>query len=396
MSAGCERLVQPELRHACGLAALDQLTPEWDRLCERMGGKAQPFWRPDWVRAHVTAFERADRLHLWTVYRGDQLEAVLPLLRERVWFRGLPSRRLRTPSGAFSPRFDLPLVPGAAGEAVVSALAAGLRQAGGWEVLELRDVPAGGSAERLVAELGRRGHPCGGWHSLDSPFLAIEPSLGAAVSDRGQLPPAMAQTSKKFRAQLALGRRQLEADGEPLQLIRLSWQTPTELAQHLERFYKLEHQGWKGSNGSSILARPGARVFMDQVAAGAAARGTLVLHRLELGTRTVALGFGLLEGDCFYILKWAYDEAYARSGPGHLLIEAMLADLSASTPPLRRFDFLGENEPYKLKWTKDTVSHQFLFAFAASLQGSALHQLKFVWTPRLRRWLGREQAGGRP
>ena len=361
-----------------GLGGLERLRPEWEALCAERGGAAL-LLQPAWVRAHVEALEEPSGLELHTMRRDGQLRAVLPLLRERVWFCGVPAVRLRAAAGVYSVRFDLLAARGEEGQAAADALAVSISDRRGWDVLELRDVPAGGVAEHLIAALAARGHATGRWLALQSPYVEMAAGEG--------LPAGFGSTSKKFRNQLAQGRRGIQAEFGPIHLERLDWRNGEELAAHLDRFYAFEHAGWKGRNGSSILARAGARDFYDRAAAAMAARGKLALHRLRAGDHLLAMGYGLQDSEAFYVLKWSYDEAFAKHGPGHLLIESMLLELGGVQPPLARFDITGGDEPYKQKWTKARLDHSYLFAFRRGPRGALLRSLKFTWTPRVKKML---------
>ncbi|MGH8506877.1 MAG: hypothetical protein ACRETM_13095, partial [Stenotrophobium sp.] len=126
-----------------GMAAFDALAPEWLQLWKEPGEAATPFVHPLWVRAHVAAMEDARNLLLITARSGGALRAVLPLIRERGWYYGLPVRRLRSAAGVFGVRFDLCAAPGEAGRAAAAAMGHYLCQQRGWDVIELRDAPAG-------------------------------------------------------------------------------------------------------------------------------------------------------------------------------------------------------------------------------------------------------------
>src|SRR3954470_8739643 len=87
-----------------GVEILDELAPAWRELCAE-GPCDEPFYRPEWVRAHVVAFEPGERLVLATAWAGARLRAVLPLMSVRGTFAGLPVRMLRAAAGDHACRF---------------------------------------------------------------------------------------------------------------------------------------------------------------------------------------------------------------------------------------------------------------------------------------------------
>ena len=55
---------------------------------------------------------------------------------------------------------------------------------------------------------------------------------------------------------------------------------------------------------------------------------------------------------------------------------------------LTKYDFLGENAPWKSSWTETSRSNYWLFLFSRSFKGRCLHFLKFRAIPRLKSLMG--------
>lgn len=383
-----------QVGEARGLAALDALAPEWLDLC-RASPNDEPYFHPGWIRAQVCAFESPHRLILFTVRQARELTAVLPLIAERAWFRGLPARRLRSASHTnYSVRFDLVAAAGAAGAQATAALARHFLARRGWDVIELADVPEGGAAHAWMEQLQSQGCATGRWEALQAPY--IEPSPTPVLGPDGKpLAAGMEATRADFRAELRRTRRQLEATAaQPtaqLRLVEAAVSTRPELHNALQEFYQLESAGWKGAQGSAILSQPRSREFFDRAAEAMCDEGLLVVHRLELEGRTMAMSYSLRHTDCYQVVKWCYDEKFSRFGPGHLLIEAIVAQSfrAASGPPLRRIAINGPDAAYKRKWTQSRLRQEYLYAFAPGLRGAMLHGLKFRLVP----WFHRVQSG---
>lgn len=363
------------VRESRGWADWDSLASAWRDLWEQSDPPLPLMLHPDWVRAYADAWERPQGLRWFTVWRGSELTAVLPLVEERCWFRGLRVRRLRGTAGAHSLRFDLVAAGGELGQAAAQQLAMYLLQRGGWDVLQLPDVAAGGAGERLLAALQAQDCPTGVWLSAESPYLdlAADP---------------LARTRPAFRTELRRTRRRLEEQGARLRLVDDST-LPADLPAALHDFYRIEASGWKGKERSAILSQPRSRHFYDQVAAAMAARNRLALYRLEWKGQLLAACFALRARGRFEVIKWAYDESFAAFGPGHLLIEELLRDCRSASLPLRWFSINGPDAAYKRKWTRTTLPLSYLFAFAPGRKGTWLHRAKFVWTPGLQSLAGR-------
>ncbi|HEY7837270.1 MAG TPA: GNAT family N-acetyltransferase [Terriglobales bacterium] len=358
-----------------GLEGLEEIAPEWERLCEATA--APPLLGPAWIRAHVSAYERSDRLVLLTARHAGGLAAVLPLVRGRATLRGLPVRMLRGAGNRNTLRFDLTAVAGPAGEAVLDALWQQVAAWQDWDCLQLPETPAGGPAAQWVEIATAAGYRVGRWASKSVPYIAI-----------GEGETGMEQTSRDFRAHLRWARRRLEA----LAPLRLETEKRPQPAA-LESFYQFEAAGWKGhaADGQALLRKgPEARRFFHELAEGAAAADQFVVHRLCLGEQVIASSLGLEDAHAYYLVKTSYDEQYARYSPGHLLTEALVH--AAAGAGRRRFDFCGEAFAYEGRWTRERLPHAFLFVFPPTTRGRLLYSAKFGgldrWMRRCREWRG--------
>lgn len=351
-----------------GPEVIGRIEPAWEALWGASPG-GEPFFRPGWVRAHLEAFEPGAKVRLVAAREGERLVGLLPLVEETARWRGLPFRRLRSASGVHSCRFDLLLHEGeeeAAAEAIWDHLA-GLE---GWHVIEVRDVPFGGEAERLLGFAEAAGHLTGTWESMRTPTIPL-PKEGGMEAFLEELPG-------KFRANLRRRRRRLAERGA-LEVRRVDAADPVAL----ERFYALEASGWKGAKGTAIAAEGATRAFYDRAAAWAAAEGMLRLYALELDGQPVAAHWGLQGGGRYFLPKAAYDEAHGASSPGQLLVEDVLRDCIEQG--LEEFDFLGPAMTWKLDWTEVVRPHRWCFIHRPSAMGRAL----FVAKLRLGPWLAR-------
>lgn len=349
-------------RGAAAVAAIEALAAAWGELCDR--GGLSPFLRPEWVRAHVGAFEDPAAFLLLTVWREQALCGVLPLVADRVFMRGLRVRRLRAAANHHTLYFDLVCAGPAGAKAVAEALWRFLARWPGWTCLELRDVPADGHAQSLLAVAAAAGERV---HRWPSPIQTSRLSL--ALDSGGE--PGFQHTARKFRAELRRTRRRLEEQG-PVRFDTL----PSASAADLDAFFALEAGGWKGrATGNAILRKPApVLAFYRELAASAAREGRFTLHRLRCGERTVAMSYSLHGPSSCFPFRWCYDEDFAAYGPGHLLIQEIILD------SVRRgettFGLVGESYEYERKWMPPGRQHQFLYLFAPGLPGRLLHALK--------------------
>lgn len=359
-----------------GIEIVDELAEEWRHLC-REGPCDQPFFRPEWIGAYVRAFAAKAELVIVTARIDGRLKAVLPLVEETVLFCGLPVRRLRGAANWHSGRFDVVKGVGAEGEMAVRAVWSSLKGLGGWDLIELPFVPQGGAAEELLGAAQEDGFAVGHWETMRCLYL---PLSGLREAED----PWLSRSSANFRRNMRHWLRNSAAEGA-LHLQRI--EQPD--SRDLERFYTLEHNGWKGRQGSAIASRPSTRSFYDRVTRDAGQFEYLSLHFLELGQKTLAAVLGLTYGGKYFGLKMAYNERYAKLGPGHLLINALLRDCVQRQ--FTEFDFMGEYSPDKAKWTSLVRPHAFLYVFRKNIYGRMLHTVKFSIVPSLKRVLRRNR-----
>jgi CelD/BcsL family acetyltransferase involved in cellulose biosynthesis len=155
-----------------------------------------------------------------------------------------------------------------------------------------------------------------------------------------------------------------------------------DLERALTEGFRLEAAAWKAAAGTAILSHDETETFYRILARRTAARGWLRLHFLRVGGRRVAFLYSLLHEGTLYALKGGYAPEHARSSPGVVLFSLILKD--AFERGLRRIDFLGEEERWKLDWTRCTREHHWLYVFRPSSRTRLVHMLKFGLAPRAR------------
>lgn len=356
-----------------GVELIDRLADQWRALCQE-GPSDQPFYRPEWIGSYVRAFACEAELLLITARVNGQLKAVLPLVKRWTYFSGLPARMLRSASNTHSCRFDLIRGAGQEGDAATLAVWSYLRESRDWDVLELRDVPEGGSAEALVRAAERDGFPTGQFLSLHSPFI----TLAGRSGDEWWLQ----QTDAKFRGNLRRRMHKLAAGGA-LTLRRIETADP----EALQSFYDLELRGWKGKEGSAITNDLNTLRFYDLAASAAARFGYFSLYLLEWNGSLLAAHYGLTYGGVYYVPKLTYGEQFQQFAPGHVMIHEVVGDCVRGG--LREFDFLGGSASWKKEWTRESRTLSYWYIFRPGPLGRALHAAKFKLKPALKAVLGK-------
>ncbi len=358
--------------HRGGVEVIDNLADEWRNLCAETADD-QPFYRPEWIRAHCRAFLFDPTLLLLTARINGKLCLVLPLVEERTCFAGVPVRKLRSPVNAHGGRFDGVRSSSPESDAAVTAAWNFLNGSNSWEVLEFPYAPEQGTITRLIAEARASGCRTARVTERPSPYIPVPTNLELLK----QMPP-----NTKLRSQLRQSRHRLSKRGA-LRLLRIA----TADRDVLDRFYALEASGWKGQQRSAILSNPKTRQFYDEIAESAARFGYFSLYMLELNDQLLAGHFALTPASSCYSPKVAYNETFKQFAPGHLIMAEILHDCAMRG--IQRLDITGSNEDWKMKWTNQTraVSHYFVFKGA---MGSLAHAVRFRLRPAVARQLHRK------
>jgi CelD/BcsL family acetyltransferase involved in cellulose biosynthesis len=313
------------------------LRSEWDRLADRTG--AGPFLRPGWIEAWWSAFG-AGRLEVLREEREGRVRALLPI-RHR---HGIVS----SPSNSHSPDFGLLREDRAAGMALLDEMFA-RRPAH----VSLGFVSAlGPSLEELTGAA-----ETAGYRSLQrtlerSPFVTVD----------GDWEEYERSLDRNLRKDLRRCRRRLEELGRVM--LEVDYDTA-----HLDEALAVEGLGWKRAAGTAIVSAPHTARFYTEVAQWAEASGRLRLIFLRVDGRPIAFHLALEDDLTYFPLKGGFDPAFRAQSPGRLLIHATLE--RAFEVGLRRYEFLGTSDAYKLRWATETYDRVLFQAFPPSPVGRA-------------------------
>lgn len=92
-----------------------------------------------------------------------------------------------------------------------------------------------------------------------------------------------------------------------------------DLAPWCDAFLALEASGWKGAEGTALANAPADEAFFRAACAHAFAGGRLMMLRLDLDGRPIAMLANFRHGDGAFSFKIAIDETLGRFSPGTLI-----------------------------------------------------------------------------
>lgn len=314
-------------------ATFDSLAPQWDGLAERVGN---PFLTAAWLGAWWDAFAPDDGMAL-------AMQADDGSLLAGACFRA-GGKGLQAMSNAHTNDWGAVAIDADAAKLYWSQVAARSGRRLVLERLPLAPDLAGSARESIesagfgvVAEAGEA-----------SPWMDLPGSLEELLAGR----------SRNLRSQVGRRKRALEKQG------KLEFRTIRDedgLDGVLGELLRLEGAGWKGDAGTAILADRATEALYRGFATVAARKGILRVYVLELDGRLIAGDYGCVYGGCGYLIKTAFDEEMGRYAPGLVLrAEVLRASIDEG---LKRYDFLGGPDAYKLRWTEDLRERVTLRAF---------------------------------
>ena len=334
-------------------AALDAVAGEWARLA----GDAPPWERPAWFRSWWECFGSGG-LAVHTLWDGGELAAVIPLARE--------GRRLGAVSNTHSPAFR-PISRDA--DALARAATSVMRAA---PCVHLHELPEGEDAAALQRAARQEGRLVLAEHQYDAPVTDTTGEFAA------------------YRERMRRGWTEIERRGRKLRREHAVELTAIsgEANAGLEEGLRLEAAGWKGREGTAILASPSTAAFYRTVAAAAELDGTLRCSALRVDGRLAGFDLAMVADGRYLLLKTAYDETMRSLSPGLVLRRAVVE--RCFELGLHAHEFLGQDAAWKRLFATGARPHMTLRAYAARPAPAAAYAYRRVLRPPLarlkRRW----------
>jgi CelD/BcsL family acetyltransferase involved in cellulose biosynthesis len=348
---------------------LRRLQGEWNGLLAQTQID-HPFLSHAWITSWWQCFGAGKALYILLVWEGDRLVGIAPLMRCEKRMYGMRVRCLQTLYNPHTPRFDFIVAPHEAG-IVYRGIWRHLRESAGWDMLELCQLRADSRTLAELTQLAREdGCTADVWHGEQSPYVPFDGTWDAYF----------ARLTGNQRNKMRRMTKHLLQQGE----LRLEAITaPESVESALNDGLRIEAAAWKAQNGTAIGSMPEVESFYRIFARRAAALGALRLLFLTVGGVRIAFAYGLFYHNKLYVLKTGYDPEYSAYSPYHVLCYLVFQDGFAQG--LAEYEFLGNNESWKLCWTSLTRQHDWLYIFAPRRRARLLQRIKFRWIPRLRR-----------
>ena len=335
-----------------GKEGLGQLEEDWRNLCHRLPNP-QFFHHFDWYSSYVDALlEAGTTLYFVALYEAGELQAVFPLQKRRQRAFGMERHILELPHYFRLRLWDFIVAPAAAHAGTFRALRDFLARTPElrWHVLRLREVMEAGAADRLI-------------RSERVPLLIAEPAGYSSVMPFLAYDETRGRLSKKSRENLKSAQNRAKRVGARFLCVR----DPEGLRTLYRELVRIEGSGWKGAAGTAMRCIPGLMRFFDHVVTRMGAQGYCEINALEVDGKIVSAQLGTVTGNVYCGQKIAYDKAYARLSPGHLLVDDIMRRY-AGHRDVRLLNLITDGA-WQKDWRPDRVAVFDYYVYRPSLQG---------------------------
>lgn len=141
------------------------------------------------------------------------------------------------------------------------------------------------------------------------------------------------------------------------------------IGRWLDEAFAVEAKSWKGLSGTAMSCDPfranHTRVYSHQ----ACLSGSLRMFFLRINDQAAAMQIAIEAKGGLWLLKIGYDASFANCSPGQLLLRESIA--YAAKAGLRRFEFLGQSEPWIKLWTESEHRCVAIRVYPRSIAGTS-------------------------
>ena len=157
--------------------------------------------------------------------------------------------------------------------------------------------------------------------------------------------------------------------------------------EFIERLFELKRRKYRQTNTADFLGVPGVADFYRQIASSQQLGKIGHLSALLIDHTVVSAHLGFVGRGRFHYIFPAYDAAYARYRPGHLLLNYLVNQ--ATHQGFEAFDLGVGDEAYKISWATERIAlydHERAITTAGQLYLQMRRVRRFVKSGGVRTW----------
>ncbi|HEX3993846.1 MAG TPA: GNAT family N-acetyltransferase [Acetobacteraceae bacterium] len=160
--------------------------------------------------------------------------------------------------------------------------------------------------------------------------------------------------------------------------------------EFIKKLFDLKRQKYQETDTADFLDVPGVADFYRQIASPQQLGKIGHLSALVVDNVPVSAHLGFIGRDRFYYIMPAYDAAYARHRPGHLLLNYLVDQTTKQG--FETLDLGVGDEAYKISWATGRVAlydHQYAMTAAGHVYLQMRRIRRFVKSGGIRTWFRR-------
>ncbi|HXN17182.1 MAG TPA: GNAT family N-acetyltransferase [Candidatus Binatus sp.] len=291
----------------------------------------------EWIESWWKNYGSNRPLFVLSAWDGDSLEGLAPFYADNVSRWGSQCRLLRLigDGSRDSDYLDCIAKSGRENEVVLAFAQFLESRRNDWDGLEFHGTPESSPCLRALLNYATEKS----WRFSSEPIPCVTLPLPHDWNDYLKL------LKPRFRTKLRSTLSHLE---EKIGALPSRCQDVSDVEQWLPVLFDLHTRRWQTQNKPGVFRDLAKQNFYRDVSQAALSRGWLAFHRLDWGNRPLAMQFGFVYGNRFFLLQEGYDPEFEVVRPGMALrgwlmrhwIEAGIAE----------YDFLAGTAPYKLDW----------------------------------------------
>ncbi len=313
-----------------------QLAGHWNALLAASASDTI-FLTWEWVEAWWKNYGAGRRLFVLAAWNGDELVGIAPFYVDRVtrWGTDWNCLKLVGDGSGDSGYLDCIVRRGSESEVITTWVDYLERYRKEWDVLEFHgtrwDGPCLAALEARARENSWRLHsaptPCGTLplpQRWDDYLRVLKP---------------------RFRTNLRACLTFLE---QQIRLVPAECREPAQLEDWLPILFDLHTRCCPRKGQSGVCRNPAKQGFYQDVSRAGLKRGWLAFHRLDWATRPLAMQYGFLYRNRFYLLKEGYDPAFESLRPDVILRGQLIRRWIEAG--VEEYDFPPGVAPDKMDW----------------------------------------------
>ncbi len=348
--------------------AFSRLEKGWETLCDELANNVTVFASHSWYQSWWKCYSADAKLHLFTMWQGEKLVGIAPLLWKKSSFHRLPVRMFGFIQNNQSLHNDFIVMPEFRTFFLHRLIQSFFEQSSQWDVIYFRNISLNTDNYKSLVEVLDKEGRCWDQKSThnDSPFLIPHGSWSDYFAER----------TRRNRKTLKNIRNKIHKTGKVQVKNIRTWE---EFLSCKEDIFEIARRSWSEKGGDSI-GSPGNMDFFEALAFSAAAKGWLSIWALYLDGQMIAIEFHLKAYGREHAMRGHYLPEFASLSPGTYLEMKILEHVFNEQDSVQVYDFCGSFDSYKKKWTDTFVPHVDIIVCKKQIYSRYImfHEVKFV------------------